>query len=129
MVIYVTEAISDFGESISHNDPFLFRNQKYHPKAGRPDWMNFLPVGWLLSSEVYFRKNTKVAQFIRLLFSTLQVTHVFILTKNGLGIPFGRFFHKVIWSPFPKLRHKSHNRFSVTGDHKFKPDYATETCF
>jgi hypothetical protein len=58
------------------------------------DQIGRLFASWAL---VYFQKS---CNFFGLLFPTVPVTYVLILTKNGLGFILGDFFHKLIWSPW-----------------------------
>jgi hypothetical protein len=47
-----------------------------------------------------FLKMTKVAQPLGLLFSRGK-SYALILTKKWVGLLFGRFFRKLVWSPCP----------------------------
>jgi hypothetical protein len=71
--------------------------------TGWPDWANFRPFGWLFTLGCVL-KITEVVQVLGLLFSHRNKISIFFQRLGrcinlGLGLHFGRFFPKLIWSP------------------------------
>jgi hypothetical protein len=65
-------------------------------QPGRPDWLNFRPMGDCLFW-VVFLKIAKNIQILGLYVPRLRLRIIF--DKKYIGQHFGRFFRKPIWSP------------------------------
>jgi hypothetical protein len=92
---------------------FEKKNQFYHRKLAKivencehnidPRLREILPhIVRMLSKAVFFKlqKYKNMAQIFGPLLTAEKVRQVIYFGKNGLGyVHFGRFFHKLIWSP------------------------------
>jgi hypothetical protein len=92
----------------------LFRENCVNIQAGWTDWANFRLFGEYFRWAGFFLKIVKVSQIFMLLFPTVICSYVSILTTYvAVGLHFGRFYHKLNWSPWSIGRFATANQFFI----------------
>jgi hypothetical protein len=85
-----------YGPSTTLHLPFIVWRVK-NWVAGRVTRLGkFSPNGWLLSLGNYFENCRKSSHF----WAIFETVRLFNFDKKCLGLHFGRFYHKLIWSPW-----------------------------